>query len=148
MADDREAILAFWAEHRQQLRQSEDQRAILTNYLLAITAGLSGLVIAQKFALPTLPAAILITLLGLYGALAVAKYHERASYHLRQARALMQALKDIGALADNPHLEEQRRQHYARHPRLHKVRLHWLWTSLHVGNAIFGLALAIVVVSK
>ena len=87
------ATLAYWGEHREQLRQSENQRAVLTNYLLAITAALSGLIAQQKFAVTTLPLSILITLSGLFGALATAKYHERAEYHLQQARALTQVLK-------------------------------------------------------
>lgn len=140
-----DAVLAYWNEHRQQFRQSEDQRAVLTNYLLVITAGLTGLIVAQKFSLATLPAAALISLLGLYGALAVAKYHERASYHLRQARALTQTLKDLGALADDPHLDVQRQDHYQRYPRLHRIRLHWLWTGLHLANAFFGVVLIIVI---
>jgi hypothetical protein len=34
-------VLAYWAEHR----QSETQRSVLTNFLLVITAGLSGFII-------------------------------------------------------------------------------------------------------
>jgi hypothetical protein len=29
-----EVVLAYWSEQRQQIRQSEDQRAVLTNYVL------------------------------------------------------------------------------------------------------------------
>ncbi|WP_027345979.1 hypothetical protein [Hamadaea tsunoensis] len=142
-----EVVLAYWTEHRQQFRQSEDQRSVLTNYLLVITAGLTGLIAAQRFALVTLPAALLIAALGLYGALAVAKYHERASYHLQQARALTRTLKELGALADDPHLDEQREDHYRRHPLLHRVRLHWLWTGLHLAIAVFGAVLAVVILA-
>jgi hypothetical protein len=49
-----DAVLPFWAEHRQQLRQSETQRSILTNIVLAIVAGLTGLMVQQKFAPNTL----------------------------------------------------------------------------------------------
>jgi hypothetical protein len=34
----------------------------------------------------------MVVLIGLYGALAAAKYHERANYHLSQARGLTQVL--------------------------------------------------------
>ena len=96
--DQTDAVLAYWSEHRQQLRQSEDQRAVLTNYVLVIASALTGLIAQQKLARETLPVAILIMILGIYGAITVAKYHERAEYHLTQARALTKTLTDLGAL--------------------------------------------------
>ncbi|WP_328653890.1 hypothetical protein OG598_08510 [Micromonospora sp. NBC_00330] len=138
------ATLAYWGEHREQLRQSENQRAVLTNYLLAITAALSGLIAQQKFAVTTLPLSILITLSGLFGALATAKYHERAEYHLQQARALTQVLKEDSLLARGDDLTRQYREaHYRKHPRLHRIRLHRLWTGLHCGIAVYGMGLTI-----
>jgi hypothetical protein len=54
-----DAVLAYWREHREQLRQSENQRAVLTNYVLAIT----GFIVSIKAQLrcPTTP-----TICGLY----------------------------------------------------------------------------------
>ena len=75
MADQSDAVLAYWSEHRQQLRQSEEQRAVLTNYILVIASALTGLIAQQKLALDTLPVAILLMLLGTYGAITLAKYH-------------------------------------------------------------------------
>lgn len=143
MAQADEATLAYWKEHREQLRQSENQRATLTNYVIVITAALSAFVAQQKFGINTLPCALLIVAVGAYGAITTAKYHERAEYHLIQARALTQSLKDAGALVSNDALVAQYRdQHYRAYPRLHKLRLHFLWTGLHIGIALFGLVLA------
>jgi hypothetical protein len=126
-----DAILAYWTEHRQQLRQSESQRAVLTNYVLVIAS--------------TLPLSILIVVIGLYGAATAAKYHERADYHLSQARALTRTLKDIGALTDaDAHVEEYREAHYQKFPRLHRLRLHSLWTGLHLGVSGYGLVLIVI----
>ena len=144
MSESTDAVLAYWAEHRQQLRQCESQRATLTNFLLVITAGLSGLIIQQRFADTTLTLSALITLTGLYGALATAKYHERAHYHLLQARALTNTLKAMNVLADDPHLAQYRETHYAAYPRLSRIRLHWLWTGLHLTIAVFGAVLALI----
>ena len=149
MSGSEAATLAYWTEHRDQLRQSEGQRALLTNYLLVIAAALSALITQQKFVIETLPLSILITVVGLYGALATAKYHERAEYHLMQARALTRVLKDMGALADeDATLDEFRQQHYRRYRRLSKIRLHRLWTGLHLGIAGYGLALLIVTLAR
>jgi hypothetical protein len=142
------AVLAYWGEHRDQLRQSEAQRALLTNYLLVIAAALSALVVQQRFAAETLPLSVLITLVGIFGALSVAKYHERAEYHLTQARALTHVLTDMGALADRDLLDEFRKKHYARYPRLYRIRLHSLWTGLHVGIAAYGVALVTITLAR
>jgi hypothetical protein len=140
------ATLAYWNEHRQQLRQSESQRATLTNYVLVITAALTGLVAQYEFGPRALPLAILIIVVGGYGAVASAKYHERANYHLHQARALTKALSDAGALLDNAAvLEQARADHNERFPLLYRIRLHTLWTTLNAAIALFGTALAAVV---
>jgi hypothetical protein len=137
--------LAYWKEHRDQLRQSEIQRATLTNYLLVTVAALSGLIVQQKFALTTLPLTVMIIVTGLYGAVAVAKYHERANYHLIQARALTSELERMGALTDTSATrDDYRSKHYAAYPRLHRLRLGHLWIALHLGMAVYGVTLLII----
>ena len=138
------AALAYWSEHRSQLRQSEIQRSVLTNYVLAIAAAISGFVVQQHFRTQTLPLSVLVVLIGFYGALAAAKYHERANYHLGQARAFTRILVQSGDLGDNEEiLDGFRRNHYKEYPRLSRLRLHWLWTGLHLGVAAYGLILVI-----
>ena len=139
-----DTVLAYWHEHREQLRQSENQRAVLTNYVLVITAAISGFIVQQHFQPRTLPLSVLIVIIGLYGAVAAAKYHERADYHLFQARALTRVLIDTGSLTDHEAvLDEFRQQHYRKYPRLHRLRLNRLWTGLHLGVAVYGIVLVI-----
>jgi hypothetical protein len=138
-------VLAYWSEHREQLRQSESQRAVLTNYVLAITAAISGLVVQQHFRLQTLPLSILVVVIGLYGALAAAKYNERANYRLGHARALTQVLVESGDLPDNDViLDRFRSDHYQEYPKLSRIRLHWLWPGLLLGVAAYGLVLIVI----
>jgi len=150
MADavSREAVLAYWVEQRAQLRQSETQRSVLTNYILVLVTAGTGLIVQQKFAARTLPLALLLAGLGVYGALASAKYHERAEYHLGQARALTRVLVGLGALPPDTELEEQRQRHYTVYPRLSRIRLHWLWTGLHLAVAVYGVALAAIILVR
>ena len=54
MSTPEDAVLAYWKEHREQLRQSENQRAVLTNYVLVIVAAISGFIVQQHFDLRTL----------------------------------------------------------------------------------------------
>jgi hypothetical protein len=117
----------------------------MTNFILVITAGISGFVVQEHFSVRTIPLSVLIVVIGIYGALAAAKYHERANYHLSQARALTRALVSSGALPDNTVLlQESRQAHDARYPRLHRLRLNWLWITLHLGIAAYGVALLII----
>lgn len=136
-----EAIRAYWKEHREQLRQCETQRSTLTNLLIVITAALSALIVQQHFSPYVIPLCIFITLTGLYGAVAVSKYYERAAYHLTQARALTQDLVELGVLGSAERLAQARADHYRAFPRLHRVRLHGLWVVLHLAIMIYGLTL-------
>ena len=142
------AILVYWKEHREQFRQSEMQRSTLTNFLLVVTAGLSALIVQQRFSMRVIPLAIFILLLGAYGALAVAKYYERAEYHLSQARALTATLVSLGTLGPESQLDEQRAVHYRKFPRLHRLRLHHLWVCLHLGVATYGLVLLVICITS
>ncbi|TCC35080.1 hypothetical protein [Kribbella sindirgiensis] len=149
MSDSTVIELAYWVEHRQQLRQSESQRAAMTNYILVLVSAISGLVVQQNLKLATASLSGLIVLIGLYGATAVAKLHERADYHLIQARALTRILVDNGVLGDHSALlAEARTLHRLKYPRLHKLRLHRLWTGLHVAVALYGVVLTLVILIK
>jgi hypothetical protein len=143
--EDLSGTLAYWMEHREQLRQSESQRAIMANYILVIAAAISGFVAQQHFTMRTIPLSILIILVGAYGALAAAKYHERADYHISQARALTRELVDAGGLINaKGTLNEFRQAHYGKYPRLARLRLYWLWIGLNVGVALYGVTLVII----
>ncbi|MFD7681729.1 hypothetical protein [Streptomyces sp. NPDC060187] len=136
-----EAIRAYWKEHREQLRQCETQRSTLTNLLLVITAALSALVVQQKFSTYVMPLCLFVALAGGYGAIAVSKYFERASYHLSQARALTRELVELGVLSSDERLVQARADHYRSFPRLHRIRLHRLWVILHLAIVLYGLCL-------
>jgi type IV secretory pathway TrbF-like protein len=141
MAESIDAVLAYWSEQREQMRQCETQRSVLTNYVLVLVTAATGLIVQQKFQVRTLPLALLLSALGLYGALACAKYHERAQYHLGQARALTEVLVRLGALPPDTELAQKRQEHYAAYGRLAPLRLHGLWTGLHLAIACYGLML-------
>jgi hypothetical protein len=136
-----EAIRAYWKEHREQLRQCETQRSTLTNLLLVVTAALSALIVQQKFTLNVMPLCLFLALAGVYGAIAMSKYYERASYHLSQARALTRELVERGVLGSDEGLVQARAEHYRKFPRLYRIRLHRLWVGLHLAIALYGLSL-------
>lgn len=135
-------LAEYRKDHRAQLRQSENQHAVLTIYVLLIAAAISGFVVQQQFSLRNVPLSVLTMAIGLYGAVSAAKYHERADYHLSQARALTRVLVQSGALPDaSADLENARQAHYGRYLTLSRLRLNWLWISLHLGIAVYGTVL-------
>jgi hypothetical protein len=139
-----EVTLAYWREHREQFRQSENQRATMTNVILVAVAALTGFIAQQQASRDMTPAAVLIVLLGLYGAITTVKYHERADYHLGQAAALTRALVSTGNLPDlKDALDGARTQHVRTHRVFHQIRLHWLWTGLHLALVGVGVVLAV-----
>jgi hypothetical protein len=145
MADQSDAVLAYWKEHREQLRQSENQRGVMTNYILVIAAAIGGFIIEQHFSPRTIPLSILTVVIGIYGAVVAAKFHERANYHLFQARALTQVLVDAGILPDSRDiLQEYRQSHYDKYPKLARIRLNWLWIGINAGIGIYGFVLLII----
>jgi hypothetical protein len=148
VAESIDVVLAYWKEHREQLRQCENQRAVLTNYILVLATASTGLIVQQKFTDRTVPLALFLIGLGLYGAATTAKYHERAEYHLSQARALTQTLIGLGALGDDTLLNDYRQTHATKFPRLSRIRLHWLWTGLHLIMASYGTALTIAILVR
>jgi hypothetical protein len=56
--------------------------------------------------------------------------------------------RKLARLGDDAVLNKARDQHYRRYPRLHRIRLHRLWTGLHFGIAAYGLALIIITISR
>lgn len=149
MAESADVVLAYWAEQRQQLRQSEAQRAVLTNYILLIATAVSGFVVQQNFKPSSAALSVLIIVAGVYGAITVAKYHERAEYHLFQARALTRVLVDLGALGDHSAvLEAVRQTHRLKYPKMSRLRLNKLWTALHLAIAAYGIVLTILTLAR
>ena len=59
MTKPEDALLEYWKQHREQLRQTETQRSVLSNFVLVIVAGIGGLIVQQHFVLRTLPLSFL-----------------------------------------------------------------------------------------
>ena len=98
MTSPEDATLAYWQEHREQFRQSENQRAVLTNYILVIAAAISGLIVQQHFsgqdAATVGPDSCDRPVRGT----GRGEIPRAADYHLYQARALTRAFVDSGSL--------------------------------------------------
>ncbi|MFJ2772685.1 hypothetical protein [Streptomyces sp. NPDC087300] len=146
MADSSDVLLALIREQRDQIRQIESQRAVLTNVVvLTVAAGL-GFISQRGLTDTALTITIPMTLLGLYGAVACLKYHERSRLHGAQAHQLRLLLMELHTdLNVEARWSGVFRDQRAAYPLLNRLRLYVIWVTLHLGICLVGLALTVVV---
>jgi len=135
-----EIILNDMERQWSQAKQSEDQRATLSNFIVVIALAAQGFVVDKDFPKRALAVAIIITLLGIFGALASAKYYERFRLSMTRVGRLRERLD---AMHPNLKLDETEAiadgKHASRHPLLRRIRLNFLWRLLMLGIAALGL---------
>lgn len=149
MADSADILWNLYQEHSTWERHHEEQRASVTNILLAVAAGvLSVITFKEGLTRSDLPLTLFLIMQGLFGALFVAKQYERFARHQRLAGKYRQALNDTFPESQIIALRELADQEQARKFRiLYKLRLHQLWVGLHLLIALFGVVLTWVVLS-
>jgi hypothetical protein len=145
MAQDTDVLWGLYQEHCDQGRHHENQRAAVTNVIIAIAAGVLGIAsLDQSLDKTDIPMTLFIVILGLFGALLCAKHYERFEMHAERYRKYRDELEQLLPSTKIRQLKEEAdKKHNRRYPRLHKVRLFWLWVGIHLGIAVFGLALSL-----
>jgi hypothetical protein len=147
LAEAIDVVLAFWQDQRARAQRSEDQRAVMTNIVLTVSAVGFGFLTQKGLEVSTLLVSIGLMLLGLYGALASAKLYERYEMHMAEARSFSARFAEIDPKLN---LEDVRRsakvRHREKHRLLYRVRLHVIWESLHLAIAAAGLVLVVLTV--
>jgi hypothetical protein len=139
-------LLAFMKEQWTQARQSENQRATLTNFLIVIFIALQGFIVQKQFALDTLVLAAVIIVLGIFGVIASAKYYERFRLSTNRVGEIMKHLDKMYPSSQLRMLQDRADvEHKKRYPRLHRLRLHYIWNVLHAIIALFGMINAIII---
>ncbi|WP_326668445.1 MULTISPECIES: hypothetical protein [unclassified Streptomyces] len=149
MADDSDVLLTLIKEQRDQVRQIEAQRALLSNLVIVVVAAGLGFIAHRGISTTILTITVPMALLGAYGVLACLKYHERSRLHGSQAHQLRLQLTELHPRIDldagwTQVFTEQR----AQFPLLYRLRLYLIWVSLHAGICIGGLAMTIAALSR
>jgi uncharacterized membrane protein YciS (DUF1049 family) len=140
LSETADVLLAFMDVQWTQARHTEDQRATLTNFLIVIFIALQGFIVQKQFDLSTLMLAVVITLVGVFGIIASAKFYERFRLSTDRVGEIMKYLDDL--YPKSKLLELHRRsdnEHKQRFPHIHKIRLHHIWYVLNVAVALFGI---------
>ncbi len=146
--DSTELLWNLYQEHCAWERHHEEQRATASNILIAVAAGVLGL-ITYEDGITSKDIALTLFLVGqgLYGTVFVWMHYDRFSMHQKRAgkyrHALDQLHPKIGVLRLRDEADEKYRQD---RPLTSKWRLHWFWMALHIliamcGFVIFMLAL-------
>ena len=146
MVDSTDILLQHWDEQRAQSRQCEDQRATMTNIILLVASAALGFIAQRGLDRLMLLVTVPLVVVGLFGAVASAKFYERFRLHNRQARRITdQLVEHLPDLAVDNAYTQARTQHNMRYRFLTKIRLHHLWISLHLAIAITGVALTVAI---
>jgi hypothetical protein len=150
MADTIDVLLQFIEENWTQTRQHETQRATISNLIVIIAAAISGVVTQTGFNINSLPLALILIALGIYGAVASAKLYERSQYHNNRANHLRARLNELCPDAEIEQLktiaDKEHKDHY---PMLAtRISLHNVWLLLHIFIALLGIAFTIIIIFK
>src|SRR5207253_8645127 len=117
-----------------------------TNLIILIASAIVGLMVQKGLSKGFLPLAILLILLGVYGAAVTLKLYER--YNFLQTR-LEHFYRHIDELHPNAKFLHVRNaaydDHKAQFPRLAKLKVHRLWLALHIAISLSGAALIVII---
>lgn len=149
MADTSDVLLKTIEEQWSQARQSEDQRATMTNYIIAISTAILGFIVNRGLVRDVLPLTILLVLLGVFGAIVSAKLYERFNLHVHRIGKYIRRLEELHPDAQVRQLQNTAdEEHKSEFPRLVKLRLHWLWLALHSSIALLGVVTTVIALAR
>lgn len=146
MAETTDFLLAEAQENWAQARQSEDQRAVISNLIIVVASIIHGILTQTGFTKSALPLTILLMLLGIYGIVTTAKLYERHQFHIQRARKIRLRLDELHPDAHmRKILDEANEEHRSTYPFLsQKIRLHVMWLALHSLIATLGIIYTII----
>ncbi len=147
MSDDSDILLRLYEESWSLIRHYEEQRATVTNFVIVVASVAVGFVVQQKLNVYMLPIAILVIILGVYGAVAGSKLFERTQACVGFANAYFSRLNelypDIGL--DQLH-KKARAEHKIKFPIMNRIHLHQLWFVLNIVISLIGAILAVEII--
>jgi len=144
MADIRDILIARYKEERNYTRHHENQRATVTNVIIAMAALTLAFLEKSKEPLLQMAASLFLIGLGVFGAILSRKHYERFRFHNIWAREFDRKLREIEPTLHIEEYEVIRNQHYEKFPWTGEARLNWLWTGIHLLIVVIGTALFII----
>jgi len=147
MANTTDALLKVYEEQWAQGRQHQNQRATITNVVLLVASAIFGFISQQGLNSQTLPLAILLTAIGIFGAVACEKLYERSQLHFSRTRLLLKRIDELHPKAQlMKRIEEANADHKSKFPRMIRVHVHHLWLALHLTVILAGVVLILIII--
>lgn len=154
MTDERkilkDILFALYTENVNQCRHHETQRATVTSSIIAIDTIIIGLITFDKtINLTDIPLAILLIILGIFGATFTLKHYERYSLCVERLRQYRKELDE--QFGDNEILRLKNiadEIHAKRFPNLVRYTHHKFWIFLHVIITVIALVLTALAIFK
>jgi hypothetical protein len=154
MSDKVDVFLKYWEEERAQGRQSENQRATVTNYIILISSLIITFVVNNELKFYLWPLAIMLVFLGVFGIVITRKYYERWKLHMSRAKYLMgeaQGILDIdtGAARNKGRKEHEKdcQKNYL-FKKIHAFPLYKLWDVFYIFIILIGLVFLFIIVGQ
>jgi hypothetical protein len=146
MANDTDVLLKIYEEQMGRAKQVEEQRSTFANIVFVIAAAVIALINQKGVSIQSLPLAILLIALGIYGIVMSEKLSEQTQFYFERARSLHEHLDELHPKANLIHLREDAdNKHHAKFPLWGKLRVHSLWLILHLAIVLIGVILTVMV---
>jgi hypothetical protein len=145
MPDKINILLDLYNEHCDWERHHENQRSSVTSILIAVAAGILGVVTFDgHINITDVPLTSFLIILGCFGALFSAKQYNNFTQHQERANKIREALDAITPDARilklrNTADEKSKRKS----PVISRMRLHHFWNILHILIALIGAILTL-----
>ncbi len=136
----RQLLYRLMAENRQHARLSEDRRIFISCVTVLAASGILIALTVGPPGLRSLPLALWLVAIGVFGAITCLKLYERAQFHERRAQLLRARLIEMTPAAQAQQAQaEAESAHISEHPRIARVRLNSVLVGLNLAASLAGL---------
>jgi hypothetical protein len=150
MTETTEILVHIMEQQLSQAKQSEDQRANITNTIVLIAAAIQGGLTQTGFTKNALPLTIILIVIGVFGIVATVKLYERFRYHYEVTRQVRQKLETlVPDTAIRACMDAAWQEHKKKHPvTATKIRLYAIWSALHILIVVLGIIYTSIILLK
>jgi hypothetical protein len=154
MSDKVDILLKYWEEERAQGRQSENQRATVTNYIIIISSLIITFVVNNKLEFYLWPLAIMLVFLGVFGIVITRKYYERWKLHMSRAKYLMEEAQGILDIDTSVAMKKGRKEHKEDCQKnylfknIHAFPLYKLWDVFYIFIILIGVVFLFIIIGQ
>ena len=147
--EDAEILLRVMTEYKTQSRQTEDQRAAITGFVVLIASAIQGALTQTGFHKNALPLTLMLIVLGLFGSLATLKLHEKSRLFDKYSNRIIKRLEElypntqVGKVLDSVYIEHTKRKIVALFNT--RIRTFSIWLGLDILITILGVIYTITI---